>query len=91
MNKMEKESTKADMNQLKNFLRLVDKTLKHAYKIHQLGAGCSLHFNLERWWEIPETLKDIVTTEIQKRDSGTPEISWYNGHLTYVTITNPYG
>ena len=29
--------------------------------------------------------------EIKQRDSGTPIIKWYNGHLACVIIQNPYG
>ena len=78
--------------ELRRFLKLVDSAERRVRKLYDLpGASCALHFNLEDRFEISEDLKPVLERELKKRDVGTPDIHWYNGHAIYVIIRNPHG
>jgi len=80
-----------DETEMKRFLKHVDRVLKFAKKIYDLGESCTVYFGVEGHYNISETVKNELEAEIKQRDSGTPIIKWYNGHLAYVIIQNPYG
>jgi hypothetical protein len=81
-----------EVKEMERFLKHVDRVLRVTKKIYDLGESCAVHFNVESGgYEISESIRDKLEAEIKKRDVGTPEITWYHGHLAYVIIQNPYG
>lgn len=77
---------------IRRFLEHVDNVLEVAKGIYDLGESCTVYFgNLEESYEIPESDKEIIETEIKKRDVGTPELDWWKGYLDSVKINNPWG
>lgn len=78
-------------NDIRRFLEHVDEVLEVARGIYDLGERCTVHFLVEEYYEIPESEKEFMETELKKRDSGAPVLEWWKGYLESVRINNPWG
>ena len=78
-------------NDIRRFLEHADEVLEIAKGIYDLGESCSVYLRVGEYYEIPESEKELMETELKKRDVGTPELDWWKGFLDSVKINNPWG